>query len=208
MLRAFRRSIPHEDPFDAERRPDRCRGASPQGSDDRPARPSVWRRRVAGPAGRGVRARMRRGSSPWRLHRSGSVPRSVCAGRSMARSGAGSSGSLSLPPTTPEHEYPPRFAQTLGSVALILSLVAFAARRGARWAGCSPLAVAGLQIAAGRDRLLPGLPAVLPALVGAGPRDPDLDPRRGPALAGARWPGADQLPLNVSAGSARTSGLA
>src|SRR2546425_12793698 len=24
---------------------------------------------------------------------------------------------LSLPPTTPEHEYPPRFAQTLGSVA-------------------------------------------------------------------------------------------
>lgn len=32
---------------------------------------------------------------------------------------------LSLAPTTPEHEYPPRFAQTLGSVALILSLVAF-----------------------------------------------------------------------------------
>jgi hypothetical protein len=32
---------------------------------------------------------------------------------------------LALPPTTPEHEYPPRFAQTLGSVALILSLVAF-----------------------------------------------------------------------------------
>jgi hypothetical protein len=32
---------------------------------------------------------------------------------------------LSLPSTTPEHEYPPRFAQTLGSVALILSLVAF-----------------------------------------------------------------------------------
>jgi hypothetical protein len=26
----------------------------------------------------------------------------------------------------PEHEYPPRFAQTLGSIALILSLVAFA----------------------------------------------------------------------------------
>jgi hypothetical protein len=28
--------------------------------------------------------------------------------------------------TEPEHEYPPRFAQTLGSVALVLSLVAFA----------------------------------------------------------------------------------
>ena len=27
--------------------------------------------------------------------------------------------------TEPEHEYPPRFAQTLGSVALILSLLAF-----------------------------------------------------------------------------------
>jgi hypothetical protein len=51
---------------------------------------------------------------------------------------------LSLPPTTPEHEYPPRFAQTLGSVALMLSLLAFAA-------GSVPLgwllafAVAGLQ---------------------------------------------------------------
>ena len=51
---------------------------------------------------------------------------------------------LALPPATPEHEYPPRFAQTLGSVALILSLVAFAL-------GAAPLgwlfafAVAGLQ---------------------------------------------------------------
>jgi hypothetical protein len=51
---------------------------------------------------------------------------------------------LSLPPATPEHEYPPRFAQTLGSVALILSLIAFAL-------GVAPLgwllafAVAGLQ---------------------------------------------------------------
>jgi hypothetical protein len=49
-----------------------------------------------------------------------------------------------LPPTTPEHEYPPRFAQTLGSLALILSLVAFAI-------GVTPLGwlfalgVAGLQ---------------------------------------------------------------
>ena len=51
---------------------------------------------------------------------------------------------IGLPPTTPEHEYPPRFAQTLGSVALILSLIAFAV-------GAAPLgwlfalAVAGLQ---------------------------------------------------------------
>jgi hypothetical protein len=34
---------------------------------------------------------------------------------------------LRLGPTELEHEYPPRFAQTLGSVALILSLAAFIA---------------------------------------------------------------------------------
>ena len=31
-----------------------------------------------------------------------------------------------LPKVEPEHEYPPRFAQVLGSIALILALVAFA----------------------------------------------------------------------------------
>jgi hypothetical protein len=51
---------------------------------------------------------------------------------------------LRLAPVTPEHEYPPRFAQTLGSTALILSLAAFAV-------GAAPVgwllafAVAGLQ---------------------------------------------------------------
>lgn len=51
---------------------------------------------------------------------------------------------LSLPPTTPEHEYPPRFAQTLGSVALIASLLAFVAGASpAGWVLAS--AVAGLQ---------------------------------------------------------------
>ena len=51
---------------------------------------------------------------------------------------------LQLPKVEPEHEYPPRFAQVLGSVALILALVAFAL-------GATPLgwlfalAVAGLQ---------------------------------------------------------------
>jgi hypothetical protein len=49
-----------------------------------------------------------------------------------------------LPKVEPEHEYPPRFAQTLGSVALILSLVAFVA--GAVTLGwVFALAVAGLQ---------------------------------------------------------------
>jgi hypothetical protein len=51
---------------------------------------------------------------------------------------------LSLPKVEPEHEYPPRFAQTLGSVALILSLLAFVA--GATALGSVlALAVAGLQ---------------------------------------------------------------
>jgi Domain of unknown function (DUF4395) len=49
-----------------------------------------------------------------------------------------------LGPTEPEHEYPPRFAQVLGSIALVLSLLAFAA--GATTLGwLFALAVAGLQ---------------------------------------------------------------
>jgi Domain of unknown function (DUF4395) len=51
---------------------------------------------------------------------------------------------LSLSPTAPEHEYPPRFAQTLGSVVLTGSLMAFGA--GASPAGwVLAFAVAGLQ---------------------------------------------------------------
>ena len=49
-----------------------------------------------------------------------------------------------LGPTEPEHEYPPRFAQVLGSVALTLSLAAFLL--GAPVVGwVFALAVAGLQ---------------------------------------------------------------
>jgi hypothetical protein len=51
---------------------------------------------------------------------------------------------LRLPKVEPEHEYPPRFAQTLGSVALILSLAAFGV--GAATLGwVFALAVAALQ---------------------------------------------------------------
>ena len=46
--------------------------------------------------------------------------------------------------TEPEHEYPPRFAQTLGSVALIASLAAFALG-GAAVGWALALGVAGLQ---------------------------------------------------------------
>lgn len=49
-----------------------------------------------------------------------------------------------LAPTEPEHEYPPRFAQVLGSTALIVSLLAFAI--GAPLIGwLFALAVAALQ---------------------------------------------------------------
>jgi hypothetical protein len=44
----------------------------------------------------------------------------------------------------PEHEYPPRFAQVLGSVALTLALIAFAAGSTTLAWGLA-LAVAGLQ---------------------------------------------------------------
>ena len=55
---------------------------------------------------------------------------------------------LRLGPTEPEHEYPPRFAQTLGSTALILALIAFAL--GATALGwVFALAVAGLQAVLG-----------------------------------------------------------
>ncbi len=49
-----------------------------------------------------------------------------------------------LGPAEPEHEYPPRFAQTLGSVALILALVAFVFGATTLAWGLT-LAVAGLQ---------------------------------------------------------------
>jgi hypothetical protein len=51
---------------------------------------------------------------------------------------------LRLPKTQPEHEYPPRFAQSLGSTALIIALVAFAAGTPVAGWGLA-LAVAGLQ---------------------------------------------------------------
>jgi hypothetical protein len=49
-----------------------------------------------------------------------------------------------LGPAEPEHEYPPRFAQVLGSTALSLSLLAFAAQLPIVAWGLA-LAVAGLQ---------------------------------------------------------------
>ena len=49
-----------------------------------------------------------------------------------------------LGPAEPEHEYPPRFAQVLGSVALTLSLIAFAVGATTLAWGFA-MAVAGLQ---------------------------------------------------------------
>ena len=111
---------------------------------------------------------------------------------------------LALPKVEPEHEYPPRFAQVLGSTALILALLAFAL--GATTIGWGlTLAVAGLQSVLAVDRLLPRLPPVLPALVGARPRHPHLDARPGAPRHEHARAGADQLPL-IAAASARMSG--
>ena len=84
---------------------------------------------------------------------------------------------LALPKVEPEHEYPPRFAQVLGSVALsTFALVSFAL--GATTLGWGlTLAVAGLQTLLATTGYCLGCPALLPPLVGAGSRDPDLDPR-------------------------------
>jgi len=62
--------------------------------------------------------------------------------------------------------------------------------------------------AARGDRLLPRLPAVLPALVGARPRDPDLDPRPLAARHVEPRAGADQLPLTGESASSMMSGRA
>ena len=51
---------------------------------------------------------------------------------------------VGLPPTEPEHEYPPRFAQVLGSIALTFALVAFLVGLPSLAWGFT-LAVAGLQ---------------------------------------------------------------
>ena len=97
-----------------------------------------------------------------------------------------------LGPTEPEHEYPPRFAQVLGSIALVLSLLAFAV--GATTLGWAfALAVAGLQTLLAVTGYCLGcrlyfLRWWVPDLVTR-----DLDPRPGPAPGLRR--GADPLPV-------------
>ena len=181
MLRRRRTSdakrAPTGDFPDADRRSSRRRRPTPQGADDRPARPSIRRRRTS--AVLLITAFLT--SSVW-LVALVLLSIGVSAAFGLRYSIYGAIWRrivkvAKLGPTEPEHEYPPRFAQVLGSVALILALVAFAL--GAATLGwLFTLAVAGLQTRARRDRLLPRLPPVLPALVGAGPRDPDLDARR------------------------------
>ena len=133
--------------------------------------------RLSAPADRRVRHRTRRGWSPSPCSRS-----AISAAFGLRYSIYGAIWRrivkvAHLGPVEPEHEYPPRFAQVLGSVALTLSLIAFIL--GAPTLGwVFALAVAGLQTLLAVDRLLPRLPPVLPALVGAGSRHPDLDPRR------------------------------
>ena len=136
------------------------------------------------------------GWSPSSCCRSASAPRSASSTRSMASIWRRIAKTLALPKVEPEHEYPPRFAQVLGSVALtsrssrsrsVRRRSAGACARGRRAAD-----------AARHDRLLPRLPALLPALVGAGSRDPDLDRAAATAARTGPRPGADPLPLTRS----------
>ena len=92
----------------------------------------------------------------------------------------------------PEHEYPPRFAQVLGSVAVDAGACGSCRRRDDHRMGLHA-GRRGPADPAGRDRLLPRLPAVLPALVGAGPRHAALDPR--PRAAAHLRHGSDPLQL-------------
>ena len=103
---------------------------------------------------------------------------------------------LSLPPTTPEHEYPPRFAQTLGQRRADPFAGGVRGWCCAGWLG--PRLRRGRAAIPPRGHgLLPRLPVVLPALVGAGPRDPDLDTRHRSDLARATRPGADPLQVKI-----------
>ena len=101
---------------------------------------------------------------------------------------------LALPKVEPEHEYPPRFAQVLGSTALILALVAFAL--GATTIGWGlTLAVAGLQSVLALTGYCLGcrlyfLRWWVPDLVTR-----DLDARTGAPRHEHARAGADQLPL-------------
>ena len=90
-----------------------------------------------------------------------------------------------LGPSEPEHEYPPRFAQVLGTAHAVVQVHRMGLRPRGR----------GLADAARGHGLLPGLPAVLPALVGAGSRHAHLDRWARPASP-VRC-GADPLQLVV-----------
>ena len=84
------------------------------------------------------------------------------------------------PPAELEHEYPPRFAQALGFVALSLSLIAFVL--GAPVVGVGPRRRGDRAPDPARGhRHLRRLPALLPALVRPEPvRAPDHRPQRKP----------------------------
>ena len=97
----------------------------PPGPHDRPAGTPIRCRRVRHPAHRRVpdRTALARGARPpvdrdeRRLRPEYSIYGAIW--RRIVKV-------AKLGPTEPEHEYPPRFAQVLGSIALLLALVAFA----------------------------------------------------------------------------------
>ena len=191
------RRTPHQrgpDP-DAVRHPHRRHRPPAEGADDRPAWSPVRGRRLGDPADRGLpdEPAVARG-------RSCSLSIGVSAAFGLRYSIYGAIWRrivkvAHLGPAEPEHEYPPRFAQVLGSVALTLSLLAFLVGATTLGLGLRPRRRRAPD-AARDDRLLPRLPAVLPALVGPGHGHPDLDPRRLERQPPRR--GADPLRVTVA----------
>ena len=91
-----------------------------------------------------------------------------------------------LGPAEPEHEYPPRFAQVLGSVALILSLLVLPLGA-TTLAWVFALAVAGLQTLLAMTGYCLGCRLYFLRWWVPGHRHPHLDPRRVERAIASPW---------------------
>ena len=195
-------------PPDAKRHPIRCRSPPPEGADDRPPRSSVWRRALGGAAGRRVR-----GKRPVAGRRCAGLDRRKRRLRAslvdLWRALATDRASPVPAADNPGARVPAAFrADAWQRRPDPLAALVWARRRAV---GLAALVRGGrAPDAAGDDRVLPGLPALLPALDGPGPGHQDLDPGRRADLPGPAGPGVDPLPLidRAHVWSATTSGRA
>jgi hypothetical protein len=200
MLPNLRRHPSARGSPNAECHPRHRRGSPAKGADDRPSGPSVRGRRVRGHARPGVpgeRALARRRRLGIDRHERRVWPpvvdlwRRVAPDRTCRRPPANHARARVSAPVRPDpwQRRPDPVADRIRGRRRNPGLALRASR------GCP----------AGRSRgyrVLPRLPALLPALVGARSRHPDLDRRRSATLASPRRPGPDPLPLTINAGPA------